>query len=73
MHKKVGSESAVKSFAICNPSRLENLIFCVRDTGVSRHNGGQIEDRLKPVNTILLWCTGGFRGPQLGPHDADRS
>ena len=39
-----------------------------RETGISRHNGWPIKGLLKPLNTILLWCTGVFSGP----HDADR-
>ena len=35
--------------------------------------GAQLRTPLKPLNTIVPWCTGGFKGgPQLGPHDAER-
>jgi len=31
-------------------------------TGVSRHDGGKFRDPLKPLNTIVLGCTGDLRG-----------
>jgi len=39
----------------------------VRETSLSRHNRGSIEDTLKPQNTIVQWYTGGLRGPSIVP------
>ena len=39
---------------------LDKLTFPVRQPNVSRHNGAPIEDPLKPLNTIVLWCTKGM-------------
>ena len=41
---------------------LKKLIFIVWETNFSRHNGGSIKGSLKPLNTIVLWCIGGFSG-----------
>ena len=34
------------------------LIFAVQETGVSRHNAGELRALLKPLNTIMLRCMG---------------
>ena len=53
--------------------RLEKYTSAERETCVSRHNGGPIKGPLKPLNTIVLWCSKGFQdGPQFNPHDPDR-
>ena len=36
--------------------------FAVRETDVSRHQGGPIEGPPETPRTSVLWCTGGFRG-----------
>ena len=53
-------------------TRLEKLTSAVRETGVSWHTGGVIKGLVKPLNTIVLWRTGGFRCSQLDLHDAER-
>ena len=36
---------------------------------ISIRRSHQLRAPLKPLNTIMLWCSRGFRGaPQLGPH-----
>ena len=35
------------------------------ETSVSRHNGGPVDDPLKPLNTLVLWCIRGFKGGPL--------
>jgi len=37
--------------------------FAAREIGVSRHNGDQIKGPRKPLNMIVLWCTGVWEGP----------
>ena len=44
----------------------------VRETGVSRRNGGPIRGLLKLLNTEVQRWSGGFRGPSISPHDAER-
>ena len=36
---------------------MEKLKF----TGASRHNGGKLRAPLKPLNTLVLWCTEGLQ------------
>ena len=43
-------------------SRLENHTLPVQEPSVSQHNGGPVKGTLKAINTIVLWCTGDFRG-----------
>ena len=46
----------------------------VRETGASRHQGGPTEVPLPetPRTTIALNRIEGFKGPSIGPHDAER-
>ena len=37
------------------PKTGKNLTSAVRETGVSRHNGGQRRSLLKPLGTIVMW------------------
>lgn len=39
-------------------TRLEKLTSAIRETRASRYNGAP----LKPLDTIVLWCSRGFRG-----------
>ena len=42
---------------------MEKFTFAIRETCVSRHNGGPIKvPSLKPINTIVLWLPEGFQG-----------
>ena len=56
---------------------LDKLTFPVRQPNVSRHNGAPIEDPLKPLNTIVLWCTKGMNevlnNSPMMPRDASLS
>ena len=42
-------------------SILDKLTLAVRETGVSRHNGIQLRNPLKPHNTLVLWWSNGFQ------------
>ena len=62
---------------IGNTSRLaKNLTSAVQETGVSRHNGGQLKPPLKPLNTIEECCHNPREGfpSSIGPllRDAER-
>ena len=39
-----------------------SLASAVRETGVYLYNGGPIKGPIKHLNTIVLWCKGGFMG-----------
>ena len=49
-------------------------LIAVRENNVSRHDGGPIKGTLKPFKTIVLCCTGSFRGAHnwspMVPRDA---
>ena len=67
--------SAMYSYVYFNRIRsLERkLSSAVRETALSRHNGGLIEGPLIPPNITVLWWPDRFQGdPQLGSHDAER-
>ena len=50
MHKSIINLVGQRNWNVGLFSRIENLALAVRDTSVSRHNGGPI----KPLNTIVL-------------------
>ena len=41
----------------------KNLTFVVRETVASRHNERKFEAPLQPLNTTVLWCSRGLKGP----------
>ena len=54
---------------------LGKITSAVRETSVSRHNGGLIKSPLKPRNIMMSRCSGFLRcskGSQLGLRDAER-
>ena len=42
---------------------LQENTSAVRETGVSQHNGNWFRALFKFLNTVVLWCSRGFRGP----------
>ena len=46
-------------------------VMCLRASH-PRHNGAQLRTHLNTCDTILLWCSKGFGGPFIGPHDVKR-
>ena len=48
----------------------KTYIRCPRDPGLM---GARLRAPLKPHNEILLWCTAGFRGASIEPHDVSLS
>ena len=54
----------------CDRFRLAKLVFTVRETGVSQHNGEKIEDTL-PYDSAVVYER--FQGClQFVPHDAEK-
>ena len=52
---------------------VTDKLIAVRETGVSRHQGGPIEGPPETPRTSQRYRIGGFqRGPQSGPPDAER-
>ena len=53
--------------------KLYQLVERRDSCNVYRHNGSIIEDPLKPLDTILMCCSSGFRSVlNLGPHCTER-
>ena len=50
--------------ALVSGQRLQNPIIGWQSLGIM---GAQLRSPLKPLNTIVLWCTGGFSEPWIGP------
>ena len=49
------------------------FFIALGEAHASRHDEGQFEGPLKPIETILMWYLGVSVGPLIGPHVTERS